>query len=97
MARPIVVPTPEVGLHLKDAVVVEAKHHVDAVPLRLGEHAVEPPRIILAVVEFVPPVPFDAEGLRPHPDPDIVDPRLLVSLKPIVVILRAALAVPAGA
>src|SRR5208337_49009 len=90
VARPKVVTTPVVGLHLKDAVVVEAEHHKDPTPLRLGEHAVEPPRIVLAVMEFVPPVPLDAEGLRPHPDPDIVDPRLLVSREPIVVILSAA-------
>jgi arylsulfatase A-like enzyme len=50
-----------------------------------------------AVFEFVAAVPLDAEGLVPHPEADVIDPRLLPALQPIVVVISAAAAVPAHA
>src|SRR5690606_3446656 len=92
-----VVPTPEIGFHLEDAVVIEAQHHVDSASLRFRKHTIQPPSIVESISDLVLAIPFDAKGVMPHPDADIVDACLLVSVEPIVVIISPAAVMPARA
>ena len=95
MAQPKVIAAPKIGFHFKDAVIVQTEHDKDAAALGFGQDTIKPPGVIHMIIELVSPVPFEPEGLGPHPNPDVVNPRFLTAFEPIVVIVRAPASRPA--